>query len=127
MILLDTSVIVEYWRKPTRDMEEALSRLNPCICGVVLAELLQGARTEFDVVRTERALAGFHSVSIPEVVWRSLGLNQSALRKVGLKVPFQDVLLATVAIERGLELWTLDKHYSLIQPVLKGLRLFSLE
>ena len=68
MIFLDTSVIVEYWRSPTPELERTLARVNPCICGVVLAELLQGAKSEKDVVRTERALAGFHKVALPKEV-----------------------------------------------------------
>jgi predicted nucleic acid-binding protein len=40
-------------------------------------------------------------------------------------VPFPDVLLATVAIENGLELWTDDSHFLHIQRVLPALRLFQ--
>jgi predicted nucleic acid-binding protein len=40
-------------------------------------------------------------------------------------VPFPDVVLATVAIANGIELWTRDKHFALIQGVLPALRLFQ--
>lgn len=124
MILLDTSVIVDYWRKPSLAVKDALSSLKPCICGVVLAELLHGASNEKEIERTETSLAGFARVGIPDDIWRQLGLNLAALRKAGLKIPFQDVLLATVAIAHGMELWTLDAHYTRIQTVLTDLKLF---
>jgi predicted nucleic acid-binding protein len=123
MILLDTSVIVDYWRKPRASVEEALTRLRPCICGVVLAELLQGATTSEEADRTEKALAGFGYLDMPEEVWRKLGANLAALRTAGRPVPFQDALLATVAIAHDAELWTLDGHYAMIHAVLKDLRL----
>jgi len=126
MILLDTSVIIDYWRKPRRVVERALTQRNPCLCGVVLSELLQGAANERDVERTEQALSGFPCIDIPEGVWRELGLNLSALRQAGLKVPFQDALLATVALVHGMELWTLDAHFKQIQTVLKELNLFEI-
>ena len=125
MILLDTSVVIDYWRRPRRVIEEALIKWKPCLCGVVLSELLQGAANEPDVARTEKALAGFPWVDIPDGVWRQLGLNLSALRKAGLKVPFQDALLATVALAHGMELWTLDTHFKHIQTILTDLKLFE--
>ena len=35
------------------------------------------------------------------------------------------VLLATIAIESDIELWTYDSHFALIQAVLPALRLFQ--
>ena len=123
MILLDTSVIIDYWRKPRPAVEEALTRLKPCICGAVLAELLQGASSSEEAERTEKAVAGFGYLDMPEEAWCKLGANLAALRTAGRPVPFQDVLLATVAIAHDAELWTLDGHYATIHTVLKDLRL----
>jgi predicted nucleic acid-binding protein len=40
-------------------------------------------------------------------------------------MPFQDVLLAAVAIDHGAELWAYDAHFRMIQGVLTDLRLFD--
>jgi len=40
-------------------------------------------------------------------------------------VPLIDTALATIAIESGIELWTYDSHFALIQGVLPTLRLFQ--
>ncbi len=42
-----------------------------------------------------------------------------------MTVPFSDALLATVAIENGLELWAHNTQFVHIQRVLPGLRLFQ--
>lgn len=47
------------------------------------------------------------------------------LRTNGVTVPYQDVVIATVAIENDLELWTRDGQYTLIRNVLPGLKLFQ--
>lgn len=47
-----------------------------------------------------------------------------ALRKAGLSVPFQHVLLATLAIHHGLPLWATDNHFQMVQSVLRELELF---
>lgn len=62
---------------------------------------------------------------IPQDLWAALGRNLSALRAHGITVPFPDALIATVAIENDLELWTRDAHFSLIQGVLPQLKLFA--
>lgn len=80
MILVDTSVIIDYWRKPRRAVEEALLTADAGICGVVLAELLHGASSEEAVLRTQTAIAGFRRIEIPEDVWRETGLNLAAVQ-----------------------------------------------
>jgi predicted nucleic acid-binding protein len=85
--------------------------------------MLQGARSSDDVETIRLRLSRFGQVSIPDSVWPELGANLSTLRRAGVTVPFPDVLLATVAVHHGLELWTLDKHFALIHRFLPDLRL----
>ena len=40
-------------------------------------------------------------------------------------MPFQDVLIATVAIENSAYLWSYDSHFVAIRGVLLGLALFD--
>ena len=47
--------------------------------------------------------------------------NPRILRAAGISVPFQDVVIATVAIANGVELWTRDQQFALIQQVLPAL------
>jgi len=127
MILLDTNVIIDYWQNYTEEAGLALLRWDPCICGVVLAELLHGALNEREVAWMQTALSKFRWLETHADVWRCLGLNLTALRQAGLKMPFQDVLLATVAIVHDAYIWSNDKHFVLMQQVLPSLQLFNPE
>ncbi len=40
-------------------------------------------------------------------------------------MPFQDVLLAAVAIDQGIEIGTYDAHFKMIQGVTSKLKLFD--
>jgi hypothetical protein len=124
MILLDTSVIIDYWRKQKPEVALILDGPDVRVCGIVLAELLHGARTPAEIVATEEAVGDFDDIGIPETVWPAVGRNLCALRRAGLSLPFQDVVLATLAILNGMELWSSDGHYLEIQKVLPALRLF---
>ena len=127
MILLDTNVIIDYWRNLTPKKELAMVRLDPYICGVVLAELLQGTSNKQEAAKMQEALSEFRWLEIRSDVWHRLGLNLAALRRVGLNVPFQDTLLATMAIRHNAQIWSKDKHFVRIQQVLPALQLFTPE
>jgi predicted nucleic acid-binding protein len=115
MILVDSSVVIDYLR--TGDPKiPAVSRANgAAVCGVTRAEILHGARGSKDRQRLLTVLNAFGQVPTPD----------SALRAAGVTVPFQDVVIATVAIANDIELWTRDNQFTLIQRVLPRLRLFQ--
>jgi predicted nucleic acid-binding protein len=48
----------------------------------------------------------------------------AALQAADLTLPFPDVVIATVAIAHGVELWARDYHFPLMQTVLPALQLF---
>jgi predicted nucleic acid-binding protein len=95
------------------------------ICGVTRAELLAGARNPTDHDRIARSIDVLEQVEISEDLWDLLGKNLSFLRAAGATVPFADALIATLAIQNNLELWTRDIHFVRIQGILTGLRLFQ--
>lgn len=58
-------------------------------------------------------------------MWDRVGDHLAALRSAGVTVPFADVVIATLAIENDIELWTRDRQFAIIQRVLPALRLFA--
>lgn len=67
----------------------------------------------------------FIQVPVQQETWDHLGNHLAALRARGLPMPFQDVLLAAVALDLDAELWSYDGHFQTIQDVLPSLRLFA--
>lgn len=125
MILLDTTVLLAYLRRPKDGIRKQFRILRAAICGVTRAEILHGARNDEDAERLIKVLNEFWQVPIPSDIWDELGRNLSDLRRHGITVPFQDALIATIAIRNHLELWAHDRHYPLMQAVLPDLKLFQ--
>jgi len=124
MILVDTSVIVDYLRSPTDRVLNLLQENAAAVCGVTRAEVLAGARDRAHLGRLSATLDTLEQVAIPETTWDLLGNHLAALRAAGVTVPLADAIIATIAIDNDLELWARDDHFARVQSVLPSLKLF---
>jgi predicted nucleic acid-binding protein len=124
MILVDTTLVVDYLRAPTPRLIRAIKDHEAAICGVTLAEIHAGARSPKDSQKFDAALSIFGRVAIPKKIWPSLGHNLALLGAKGISVPFPDALIATVALENDLQLLQHDRHFPDIQEVIPTLKLF---
>lgn len=124
MILVDTSVLVDYLRSPSDRALRLFEENEAAICGTIRAEILAGARKPSDINRIANSLEVLKYIDISKDTWDHLGKNLSSLRAAGVTVPFPDALIATVAIENDIQLWTNDLHFVQIARVLPTLRLF---
>jgi predicted nucleic acid-binding protein len=89
--------------------------------------VLAGARNSDDLDRIALSLDVLEQVAIVEEFWDLLGKNLSLLRAAGVPVPLVDAMIATLAIENDLELWSRDAHFLRIRDILTSLRLFQPE
>jgi len=124
MILVDTGVIIGYQRTGDPKLDALFRSLPVGICGVTRAEILHGARDSANRHNLLILLNTFHQVSIPDSIWDLTGDHLAALRAKGITVPFADVVIATLAIQNDIELWTRDAHFTMIRNVLPILKLF---
>lgn len=65
MILADTTVIIDYLRRPTARLVAIAQTQHAAICGVTVAEVYAGARSPADFARYDITLALFGSVPVP--------------------------------------------------------------
>lgn len=126
MILVDTNVIIDFWDKPTEDAKNVFEENDIAICGVIKTELLRGSNSEKQFSQMDEALNDFTYLAFSEKDWISLAKQFITLKKNGLVVPFQDAMIAYLAIKNNCEVWTNDKHFKLMQVVLPELKLFRL-
>lgn len=124
MILAETTVVVSFLRAPTPRLLQIIHNNQAAICGVTVAEVFAGARTAAELAGYPAALSVFGNLSIATDIWDRVGHHLFLCRRSGITVPFPDAVLATVALDSGVELWTYDTHFALIQTVLPALRLF---
>jgi predicted nucleic acid-binding protein len=115
---IDSSVWIPYFREGKSAYGELIDELvednRVHINGVVIAELLIGARSPAEIDRLSSALAGLKLVPSGRASFESAGRNGYALKKKGVTVPLTDVIIATDCIDHGLVLIESDKHYAVI-------------
>ncbi len=127
MILVDTNVIIDFWKNPTQDVQQVFITQKVAVCGIVKAELIHGARSEEDIRKINEALSGFHYLIIHDSIWDGFALILYRLKKNGITLPFQDAFLAALSIQADAEIWSNDRHFQLIQRVIPELKRFILK
>ena len=115
---VDTSVWIPYFREGGSEHGDFVDELIDDGCvhinGLVLAELLTGARNPTELDRLASALAGLKLVPSDRASSESAGRSGFALKKKGVSVPLSDIIIATDCIDHGLVLIESDKHYAVI-------------
>ena len=124
MILVDTSVVIDYARGKDAKLVSLVPSLPLAVCGIVRAELLCGARDPKHRTDLLTLLATFSHLPILDTLWDTLGDNLATLRSRGITVPFSDAAIATLGIENDMEVWARDPHFRTMQKVLTRLKLF---
>lgn len=124
MTLVDTSVIVDYLRSGDATLVGLFQSLPGAVCGTIRAEVLHGARSLADRARLLTVLDAFLQTATHESVWDQVGDLLAKLRVNGVSVPFNDVVIACVAVSAGIELWTRDNQFQKIQQHEPRLLLF---
>jgi len=115
---IDTSVWIPYFREAGSEYGDFIDKLidenRVHINGIVLAELLTGARSPAELERLASALAGLKFVACDRDSFKSAGCNGYTLKKNGVSAPLSDIIIATDCIDHGLVLVEEDRHYTAI-------------
>ncbi|MBX9679579.1 MAG: PIN domain-containing protein [Gemmataceae bacterium] len=125
MTLLDSNVLIASVRRADLKLRSLFRNLPGAVCGAVRAEFLHGAKDAADQVHLLAILDALVQVPTPETVWDETGDLLFRLRKNGIIVPFNDAVIASVAVAADIELWTRDNQFQLIQRFEPRLRLFQ--
>jgi len=124
-VVVDTSVWVEFLRggksRNPGIVEDLVRSSQAVTCGIVLAELLAGVRNVDERNQLREALAGLDYVETREQTWRRAGELAAELRSKGRTLPMSDLIVAALAIEHGLSVFTVDSHFRHIP----GVRLYA--
>ena len=126
-ILADSNVFIDFWKKPTKAMLDIFRKEDIVICGVVRSELLHGARSKSDYKNIDEALDDFDQLEFKETDWNILGKQLYELRINGITVPYQDAIIALIAVKHNIPIWTNDKHFSYMKKVMKDIQLYNSE
>lgn len=125
MILTDTSILIEWSRRPTFAVQAVIDSGRAGVCGPVIAELYGGVRSEAERLDLEIALQQFARVAIDENTWILAGRMLGEMDRRGTRVPFPDGIIAAAAIQHGVPVWTRDQHFNRLRTVAPGLTFFD--
>jgi len=119
--LIDSSVWIEYWRYSGSDVSARVGKLikekKVCIIGIILTEILQGAKTKVEMEYLDTILADIPRLPLNEDVFIKAAEISYQLKRTGKTVNTIDAIIAAAAVLNHTDLFTLDKHFKLVQQV----------
>lgn len=125
MILVDSTVIIAFLRTRDARLFAIFQAHQASVTGVVRAEILSGVHNTIERNQTVISLDLFLQTDIPYALWDRIGNHRQMLVSKGVNVPFNDIVLATLAIHYDVEIWSRDRHFPMMQNLLPALRLFQ--
>ena len=118
-VLLDTSAWIAYFRDTdtvlSAHIDEIITQDTARICGLVLAELLQGAKSEREITELSELARAIKRLNEPHDAWEQAGKLGYRLRMQGQTIHINDCYIAILALAEDCELLTLDKHFLVIE------------
>lgn len=124
MVIADTSVWIPFFNRPDSPEKATLDLLvdadEIALVGVILAELLQGCRTESERNALSDGLTALPYYEVTRSTWSRAGDLSAQLLRRGVTLPLSDLVIAALALERACRVYSLDTHFNKIP----GLRLY---
>ena len=121
-VLFDTCAWIDFLRYPDGIlgdlMATAIEDDKALLCGVVMTELLQGAKGKKENRQLDLIFSTIESLPCEEVVWHEAGLILQDLKDKGITIPLTDALIAVIAKRHRVDVVTLDKHFKHLPVVI---------
>ena len=120
MVLVDTTVWIDLFADRSEPHVAALQELieneeDLCLCGVILAEVLQGIRSDADYIKTKDYLDDLIFLPMQQATFVRAAEVYRSLRKRGLTIRKSvDCMIASVAIEHDIRLLHNDRDFDAI-------------
>ncbi|HSW62251.1 MAG TPA: PIN domain-containing protein [Dissulfurispiraceae bacterium] len=119
-VLADTCLWIDFLKAAPQSsghMAGLISANALCVCGAVLFELLQGVRSDTEKKRILSAIGGLSYYEMTQLAWHYAADLSAGLKKSGTTVPLSDILVAALAHQYDLMIFTHDQHFDHIPGV----------
>ncbi|HET6459734.1 MAG TPA: PIN domain-containing protein [Syntrophales bacterium] len=118
-ILVDTSIWIDYFKNRSSriagKLDEMLIKDDVCVPKIVIAELIQGAKSEREISVIEEFVEAFNILDQRQDTWTKAGRLSFTLKRKGKNINLSDCYIAVIAQEYDCEIFTLDVHFKEIQ------------
>jgi predicted nucleic acid-binding protein len=115
VVIVDTSVWVNALRLAGSPEQREVARLvaadEAAIVGMILVELLRGARSQQDFDALRDRLLGADLLDTAETTWLRASQVLLDLRLQGDTIPLADAVVAAHALEGNHAIYTTDRHF----------------
>ena len=122
-VLIDTSVWIAYFKNSlkqlTEKLDDVLTHDSVYVPKVVIAELIQGAKTDKEIAVIEEFVNAFAVIDQTADTWLKAGRLSFSMKKKGSTVHIIDCYIAILANEHNCSILSLDEHFRSIQKFLK--------
>jgi tRNA(fMet)-specific endonuclease VapC len=122
-VLVDTSIWIAYFKNAdtllTEKIDNVLTFYEIFVPRVVIAELIQGAKTEKEMSVIEEFVDAFYIIDQTENTWLKAGRLSFSMKRKGLTVHIIDCYIAAIAHENKCKLMTLDEHFKGIKKYIQ--------
>ncbi|MBI5892701.1 MAG: PIN domain-containing protein [Deltaproteobacteria bacterium] len=122
-VLIDTSVWIDYFKSANNSIaeqvDEILTNAEVYVPKSVIAELIQGAKSEKEISVIEEFVNAFHLVDQSEDTWSKAGKLSYTMKRKGITANLMDCYLAVIAQENNCKIFTLDRHFKDIKRFLR--------
>jgi len=118
LVVIDTSIWIGYFRGKEgvhKRVNELIDSGRVCCLKLIIAELIQGAKTEKEINVMKDLADVFPPLAESPDSWVNAGILSFQLRKAGKNIGLSDCYIATVAQESDAMIYTLDRHFKEIQ------------
>ena len=124
MILLETSALIEAWRKNGRAdakarVESALRSGRAALCQPVVLELSAGLRKPEEFKLLQDYLEVLPLLPVSDAVWQLAAKRGRLFRASGLTVSNFDTLIFATAEHHNANIVTIDRHFAQMREVLR--------
>lgn len=122
MVIVDTSVWITFFRRDgdlrvKLAVQALLDEYEATLCGPVEMEFLGGAKPH-ERKRIQPWLDILPYVPNDQKIWRKAATTYSTLREKGVTVPWNDILIVTLGLEKGCRVFAADQHFEAMAKVL---------
>jgi predicted nucleic acid-binding protein len=119
LVIIDTSIWIDYFRKSDekiiRLLDELILSTRIITVDLVLGELIQGARTQNEVLILKKYFSFIEILSGNKSTWEKAGELSFSLKKKGKTIHINDCYIATHALDNKFSLFTKDAHFKIIK------------
>lgn len=116
LVLIDSSAWILALRpglsaKARESVGEIVEHDLGATAGIIMAELLQGCRTQQELHELKQDLEALHYLPLGERGWARVAEMGFELRRQGRTVPLTDLVVSQIAMENSCRLLHADRHF----------------